>query len=332
MVVEAIMRKLLCRAKPGIVFAGHGVAVNFRNRTTEEVHIPFEDFSEIIDLLTRLDFDFLSMSEVLNLSLKNFNHHKQWAHLTFDDGYQNNFDIVYPFLAKRNIPFSVFVSTYYVQTGERFPTFWLRLAEELDLPLAASFPNQSLGGSPARDLFESMLHFGTFEQHVATVEKVKSLFSPKQLSRSDEYYNDKPMSLAALKAMACDPRVHIGSHSHHHIILHQGQNPTVVSDNLNESIRLLREQWEVSANPTFCYPNGDWARQWVALTRSLGIKLAFSSATGFVDSWVEPLLMPRFWLSNARRTRLICAMSLLGNKSLYLFGRKPPPKRASITQ
>lgn len=326
MIGDAALRRMLRSRRAGIIFASHGVATSFRNRATEEVHIPFEDFRDIVDLLQQLDFDFLSMEEVIALARNGFRHPKHWVHLTFDDGYQNNCDVIHPFLAGRNVPFSVFVSTHYVQTGDRFPTFWLRLAEELDLPLQTAFPEHSLGRDPARSLFESALHFARFQQHFNTVERVKALFSPEQLSKLPEHQNDAPMSVESLKALAADPRVHIGSHSHHHVIFHQDQDPGVARDNLLESIRLLRDEWRVSRDVTFCFPNGDWAPQWVELLRSTGIPLAFCSATGFVDQAVEPLLMPRFWLSNVRRVRLICALAVIGNNSLYAFGRRPPPR------
>lgn len=325
--VEALLRRLLPRARPGIIFAGHGVAREWKNRATEEVHIAFDDFAAIVALLQRLDFDFLGMDDVVRLAGQGVRHHKHWVHLTFDDGYQNNFDVIYPFLKARNIPFSVFVSTYYAQSGDRLPTFWMRLAEDMGLPLQQAFPERALGEQPARTLFEEELHYAPFARHEEIVAKVKALFSGQQLRRLDDYYNDRPIEVADLQQMARNPLVHIGSHSHHHVIYHQGQDPAVARSNLEESLRLLRDDWRVSEQPTFCYPNGDWAPQWVELTRELGIPLAFPNVSGFVEPSVDPSLMPRFWLSTPRRALLTCALALVGNKGLYAFGRKPPPRR-----
>jgi peptidoglycan/xylan/chitin deacetylase (PgdA/CDA1 family) len=189
------------------------------------------------------------------------------------------------------------------------------------------FPEFHLGVEPARELFEKGLHFASFAEHQRIVEIVKSAIVAKHgdavVSR---YYNDMPIRLNDLKTMAADPLVHIGSHSHHHLVYHEGQDPKVVAANITQSIRLLRNEWRVSSQPTFCYPNGDWARPWVEYLRKLGVPASFPNITGFVDPTIDPDLMPRFWITNARRTRAVAAMSLIGNKALYAFGRKPPPR------
>jgi peptidoglycan/xylan/chitin deacetylase (PgdA/CDA1 family) len=331
MIAEAVLKRLLPRSKRGIVFAGHGVAREWRDRWVEQVHIPFGDFAEVVSLLQRLDFDFLGMDDVVRLAHSGQWHPKHWTHLTFDDGYQNNFDTIYPFLKQRRIPFSVFVSTHHVASGDRFPTFWLRLAEALELPL-----EQAVNGSSeplsAQTMFEQHLHHAPFRRHEQIIAKVQALFSDEQRGRLDEFYNDQPIGLADLKQMAADPLVHIGSHSHHHIIFHEAQDEIAVRSNVKQSLRLLNEEWRISDHPTFCYPNGDWAPQWVEVTRELGIPLAFANATGFVEPSVEPMLMPRFWLSTPRRALMTCALSLVGNKGLHAFGRKPPPRRGVTTR
>ena len=325
--IDTLLRTALPVAGRGIIFAGHGVATSFVNRTTEEVHITLDALRSVITVLKELDYDFLTMDQLVSLSANGFRHPKHWTHLTFDDGYQNIFDIAYPFLKARGIPFSVFVSTHYIQTGDRFPTFWLRLAEQLGLPLQQMFPHLSLGERPAANLFQNGLRFASFAEHERIVGTVKSAVLAKHGGAIlDRYYNDRPISIEDLVALASDPLVHVGSHSHHHIIYHDGQDRDVAKSNIDESIRLLREEWKVSKRPTFCYPNGDWAPQWAQLLADAGVPHAFPNATGFVDSTVEPQLMPRFWLSNPRRARATAAMSLVGNKMLYVFGRKPPPR------
>ena len=317
---EAVLRRLLPVAGRGIIFAGHGVARGFTSRKVEKVHLPFEDFAAIVALLKRLDYDFLAMDQVVALSRNGFRHRKHWVHLTFDDGYQNNFDVIYPFLKERGIPFSVFVSTHYVETRERFPTFMLGLAQELGLPLAETFA----GADAARTVFDKHLHYASFDRHREIEAQVKSLFPNGDEWASPDWYNDAPIELDDLKAMARDPLVHIGSHSHHHIIYHDGQDPSVARENLAESLRLLTSEWGVSGNPTFCYPNGDWAPQWAEMVRELGFPLGFPNITGFVDKSVSPMMMPRFWLSTQSRALLTCTLSVFGNQVLRLFGRLPP--------
>jgi hypothetical protein len=42
--------------------------------------------------------------------------------LTFDDGYANNFHTVGQIMKEYNLPYTVFISTEHIETGELFPT------------------------------------------------------------------------------------------------------------------------------------------------------------------------------------------------------------------
>ena len=148
----------------------------------------------------------------------------------------------------------------------------------------------------------------------------------------EAYYNDRPMRLADLKTMAADPLVHIGSHSHHHIAFHAGQDPAVGKENIEHSIHLLRDVWKVSEQPAFCFPHGDWTAEWASCLRHLGVPIAFPDAKGFVEDDMDPLLLPRFWMKSRDRMLGVLGMSLVGNRSLYAFGREPPPKLAARVQ
>ena len=47
--------------------------------------------------------------------------------LSFDDGYRNNLTVVTPYLKTLNLPFTVYVSTHHIETGEIFPSSLARL-------------------------------------------------------------------------------------------------------------------------------------------------------------------------------------------------------------
>lgn len=315
--VNRILAQALRLKRTGIVFAGHGVASSYQSRFVEEVHIPFEDFKAVISTLEDLEFDFLSMEQVIGLSKTGFRHNKHWVHLTFDDGYQNNFDLLYPYLKSKQIPFTVFVSTYNIETADRFPTFWVRLAYELkrDLNQALGWPS---GEMKENREYQKRVNFASPSDHEKYIDNLRAMIAPSEVAK---YYNDKPISLADLKTMAADPLVHIGSHSHKHILFHPKQDIATMKYNLQHSREVLKSNWSVEADPTFCYPNGDHDNETAKLTEAAGFPMSFTSKSGFIDTNTKAQLMPRFWLSNPRRTLQICTLSLLGNSGLKLVGR-----------
>lgn len=324
--LSGLLRSLLAKSRRGIIFAGHGVATHWKDRSTEEVHIGIADFVDSIDTLEALGFDFLGMEDVRAIANNGFYHQKSWAHLTFDDGYRNNLDVIYPILKARKIPFSIFVSTHHVQTGDLFPTFWLRAAEYLNLPLAQLFDDVTPGAGISTRIFQQKLRYASFSDHRKIVEDVKRLFSPEDMSVLAEFENDLPLSLEMLQTLANDPLVHIGSHSHQHVVFHRGQNEGVARSQMEQSWQLISSVWALEATPTFCFPNGDWTPQWAQMASDVGYDMAFTCNSGFVDKSTQAQIMPRFWLSNRRRLLLICGMSILGDKWLRLFGRKALPK------
>ena len=316
-----ILKRLLASSRRGMILTGHGVAKRYKSRFVEEVHIPFADFAGVIELLVQLDFDFLNMDQVIALSKQGFRHRKHWVHLTFDDGYQNIYEIVRPYLSERGIGYSIFVSTHHVETQDRFPTFYIRFAHEIGKDLTQVFTDPGNSNPTAA---EETLKYASSAEHEGYLTKLISLFSPRELLQISSYENEKPLDVDSLKALANEPMVHIGSHMHHHWIFHSAQIAVEMQRDLERSLTLLQRNWMVSKNPTFCYPNGDYTLEAAKLCIQLKIPLSFVSKSGFVEESTHPQFMPRFALSNPRRTLLLCLLMILGNKSLYLFGRKAP--------
>lgn len=310
-----LLKQALKTQKRGLVFSGHGVAERFEDPEVESIHISKQNFTDIVDLLQELDFDFLSMEQLIAISNNGFKHDKHWTHLTFDDGYQNNFDVIYPLLKERRLPFSVFVSTHHVASEEKFYTFQVRamLRERCsaeDFEQKSSWLNQQIKRM-------------TVEQIERELHKLKSSCDWPAIEA--RYSNDKTIRVADLRTMAADPLVHIGSHNHHHVVMHHGLALEEMKAEIESSKAMLTQGWKISTEPTYCYPNGgvgDFSVRSVELTER-HFPLSFVSLSAYVDSSTHPQMTPRFWLSNAKRTRAILGFSLLGNPGLSVLGRNP---------
>lgn len=313
----SVMKKALQGMRRGLVFSGHGVVEEFKDQEVESVHIGKKNFEQVIDLLQDLDFDFLSMEQLIELAKNGFRHHKHWTHLSFDDGYQNNYDIVHPILRARNIPFSVFISTHHVMTGEKFYTFQLRaMLRELCTP--EEFRAQSAEWN--RKIKRMRL-----DEINRELDHIKARAKGRWPEIESGYSNDRTIQIDHLKELSRDPLVHIGSHNHHHIVMHDGLSADEQAFELETSKRILTQDWKVAVQPTYCYPNGgigDFSARSVALTAK-HYPLSFVSLSGYVDSTTHPQMIPRFWLSNVRRTKAILGLSLLGNTGLTALRRNP---------
>ena len=78
------------------------------------------------------EYTFISIDDLSSLST----HHsslitKRFICVTFDDGYRDNYTLAYPLLKRLNVPFTVYVTTDFVDN--RLPMWW--------------YPNQQLGMS-----------------------------------------------------------------------------------------------------------------------------------------------------------------------------------------
>lgn len=322
---DPFVKSILSRTGRGIIFAAHGVAREFKNPFVESVHIGHDDFVAIVEYLKSLDFEFLGISEVVALSKKQFRHSRHWCHFSFDDGYQNNLDTVYPILKDFKIPFSVYVSTYYVESGDYFPTFYMRYAEILGKNFSSLVEDLATSDPDAiRQAAYREVMYASVDRYDEMAERVKSLFSTEELAGAKGFYDDRPLSVDALKELASDPLVHIGSHNHRHVIMHSGQNPEQMRQEIERSMDRLVNRWKVSAAPTFCYPNGDYTTESTKVCEALNIPLALLTESGFVSATTYSRRMPRFWLATARRAKMVSRLALLGNLGIYLCGRRPP--------
>jgi peptidoglycan/xylan/chitin deacetylase (PgdA/CDA1 family) len=304
--VKDLLAKALAWKKTGIIFAGGGVTTQYRSTFVENNHLPFKNLQGIVQTLESLKFDFLSMDQVIELSKKKFRYHKHWVHLSFDDGYQNNFDLLYPYLSGKQIPFSVFVSTHNIESQERFPGFLVRLAFYQKRDLARAMELKRGQAKNIRD-FTMRMNYASPAEHERYVKNLLHLIPAEELP---EYYNDKPCSLFNLTQMARDPLVHIGSHSHKHLYFHAKQETPFMQYNLNHSRQLLRDAWKLTQNPTFSFPGGVYTHRAAGLAQHAGYPLSFTKRSGVVNSSTHPQLVPRFVMSDPQHVLRTCALAV----------------------
>lgn len=118
-------------------------------KSNRELEITPSCLEELIWEYKKNGFQFVSLNEVyLRLQELNirrhpvkvifcvmsniFNHNNRFVCITFDDGYKDNYEFAYPILKREHIPFSIFVTTDFVDNKT---TMWWYPGESLGMSL-----------------------------------------------------------------------------------------------------------------------------------------------------------------------------------------------------
>ena len=93
----------------------HGIIIMFHNIVIENIErndaekCPLNKFISILDKLKEKNIEVVSINELLN-KRKN----KKFAVITFDDALLNTYTLAYPILKRRNIPFTTYITTSFI--------------------------------------------------------------------------------------------------------------------------------------------------------------------------------------------------------------------------
>jgi len=143
---------------------------------------------------------------------------------TFDDGYADAFEVIYPVFKKYQLPYGVYVITDF---PDRKNTLWWYMLEDLVLqhdPVRFSYGGQqhtvptttSADKEAAYDTIRTILLSVPSEQ---AEEVIEAVFSPYSIDPRG--YENQQMSWDQVIELANDPLVTIGAHTVHHYNLKQ---------------------------------------------------------------------------------------------------------------
>ncbi|MBZ9781724.1 polysaccharide deacetylase family protein [Pseudomonas sp. REP124] len=237
--------------------------------------------------------------------------HRPKVTLTFDDGWRDNADNAFALLRKYQVPASIFLSTDFIGSRQRF--WWESIGETL----------WNSHGEPARQrlidclrrmdqpLPEACEHSDEQRRSLALLhflQQLKSL-SPLDLDRLTDACPQQSLPQAMdwhqVRSLEASGLVRFGPHGASHAIL------TGLDDQrLDEELTRSRQALMNGCNrplPVYCYPNGDHdarVRQAVAAHR---FGFALGTGTGIYRGDQDPLALPRFGVSQrtARNPELL---------------------------
>lgn len=276
------------------VITYHGIVEERAHAFWERNFTRFADFKDHIDFFSK--YKILSTDELIEHLKTARPPEVPCFYITFDDGYKNNL-IAADFLAKRRIPWTIFLSTGCISKGDYIWT--------VDLGLMFRYTKVSA------------LHFGseefamtTEDQKVAAFNAIRKLI--KKMNAHDRKqvmvtlqdltgaqdlasWREKAPSFEMLNwdsARQLSGAAEIGSHGVYHELLHKDQDPSVTEYELHES----RRQIEMNIGKpcrVLAYPNGDFSDKTKEVAASCQYQLAFSVIEGALAFPADRFALPR---------------------------------------
>ena len=113
----------------GRILMLHRVVVHRSDGENRELEITPEFLKQTIETYRKQGYRFVSIDEACEIVGRGRTDHP-FVCLTFDDGYQDTYDIAYPILKQEGIPFAVYVTTGFIDN--RLPMWWY-LGEQLGI-------------------------------------------------------------------------------------------------------------------------------------------------------------------------------------------------------
>jgi peptidoglycan/xylan/chitin deacetylase (PgdA/CDA1 family) len=304
MITNHIKNRILNHFGKGFVLYGHGVVMKRKDDFVEGLHIPLNDFENVIHYLQELNYSFISMSELIQMAQKDFACSKHWVHLTFDDGYANNLNVILPFLKSMGIPFTVFISTNHVASRERFYTYRLRCAllhtkktvridgANLTLDAEASVEKRKSFYKKVRDYFKN----ASKEQMLSLMAYIDSLLDDEWIYFNSLYQGDTILTEDELLKLSQEELVTIGSHNHNHLRLNVKFSENEIKDEMESSMKWLKEKLALSYRLAYAYPSGtknDFSDTTISICKQTGYELGFTTLHKYVDKSTNPYAIPR---------------------------------------
>jgi glycosyltransferase involved in cell wall biosynthesis/peptidoglycan/xylan/chitin deacetylase (PgdA/CDA1 family) len=136
------------------------------------------NFLKQIDYLRKNGYQIVSIEEVISYIRKETKLSPRSICLTFDDGYYNNYESVFPILQKYDLPAAIFLSTKFVTSNN---------TKEIDLRIGERF----LSWDEVKKMSNGRIHFGSHGYNHCDLTKVSSRKLFGEILRSKQLMEEK---------------------------------------------------------------------------------------------------------------------------------------------
>jgi peptidoglycan/xylan/chitin deacetylase (PgdA/CDA1 family) len=281
----------------------HGVAPRIIDPRIEINHHTVEAFRAIATRLKRC-FDVLPL-DALEDVLKRPQRHARTIFLMADDGYANTLEVAAPILEELRLPWTLFVSTQHIETGDWNP-----------LILARLFLYFAPDGSYLLPHFAQAIELDSADQRETIAPRLLQALKNLPADKARETVRAMEQAFSsgqrdALRLRFASERfltwtevetlhrrgVEIGAHAHWHWPMNEFQPENY----LHDQARLARQAIASRLGNCryFAYPFGnlgDVAPGAVVAVRNAGYSNAFTTFSGTLDGTLNPWWLPRYAL------------------------------------
>jgi peptidoglycan/xylan/chitin deacetylase (PgdA/CDA1 family) len=238
-------------------------------------------FEKIIVAL-RAKYHVVSAAELEELLLQK-KELKNICHVSFDDGYQSFYTIIFPILKKYKIPVSLFISPDIVASNRNY---WFQEIEGYDEALLKSILAKQL--NIHRDMISSFGKTAIFKCLPAQV--IKNVICAYQQQAGCDSKASENINANQLKEMAASGLVAIGAHTINHPVL-KNESDAVCRHEISDSIKQLELMLGYPVK-YFAYPNGrpglDFGEREINLLKENNVTLAFSTELDHLTANTNP--------------------------------------------
>lgn len=262
---------------------------NIVNQEVESVAFRIENFEKQVEYL-RKHYEIISLDDFYDRYTSNSFTNREIV-LTFDDGYANNLYIVAPILKKYGIPFSVFISTEHIDTGEFYPTSIARIIilgshlTKISIPLLNLEDEDISDLNRKRDVYKivskEIKNRPLHEVRIIISQLKDNISESEYILLQKKYKSDRPMTWDEVKQLH-DMRVTIGSHCMYHMICHSNQRKEDLEEQIRGSKNIIETHLGAKCN-YFVYPNGDYTEESNRFVKEAGYRMGFTVQSGRLD-------------------------------------------------
>jgi len=244
-----------------------------------------ESFRMQIEYL-RKHFEILSLPEAVGrLAVGKIK--RPAAVITFDDGYQNNFDVAFPILSGKRTPATIFLTTGLINTND---TVWYgRINLALSRTRKTHFEWEGLRFDLATPDLKAKTS-AVLQENLKKLEysRLMAILRSMIVELGDDpdasIEKGSPFRMLDKKAigeMAASGIIEFGAHTHHHSILSHLSN----GERENEIRQSIHAVYDLTGLPCryFAYPNGrreDYDNETIQDLKTCGIQMALTTISG----------------------------------------------------
>lgn len=330
-----LVRESQWRQQRLLILCYHGVSQADEHEWRPLLFMPPQMLEERFQILRKGRYNVIGLSEGLRKLQEGALPPRSVA-ITFDDGCYDFYSQAYPLLRQHGFPVTVYQTTYYSDLQR--PIFnlicsymlWKKRGQVLSkgseiglrtpLDLRTERSRQEIVFTLVKRSEKEDLTGAQKDQLAARLASLLDI-DYEELARKRIVQLLKPEEVAELAAEGVDFQLH--THRHR----------TPKDESLFRKEIIDNRKWlaQVVKNPTehFCYPAGDYDRQFLPWLRADGVVSATTCDAGLVTAGTEPLLLPRF-VDTATRSATEFESWLTGVGDLLSFRREASQHRPEL--